>query len=238
VVSPRPSRSGTTRAQAQSFDRVAEDYDRLKELLGDRVGGWLPEVLPRSGRRALDLGCGAGWHAVILAERFAQVDAVDLSGPMIELARRRRSRPNIAYRRASLLTVTGEYDLVLSVATLHHVPDLGAALSHIKTLVAPGGRAVLVDTVSPRPANPRWWLHGGAVRNLVRDCVRRGPAQAWEIYRLSTGAWLDHRVSDRYLSREQFEHAYQEVFRTGRFRRVNGAHAMVWDAPEPADGTS
>lgn len=154
------------RTQAQSFDRIAEEYDRLHELVGDHVGGWLPEVLPLSGRRALDLGCGAGRHTVILAERFAQV-----------------------------------------------------------------------DTVSPRPANPRWWLYGGELRKLLRNSVRRGPAEAWEIYRLSTGAWLDHRVSDRYLSREQFERAYRQVFTTAGFGNVGRAHAMVWDAPDHPGGT-
>ncbi|MEV0162580.1 class I SAM-dependent methyltransferase [Nonomuraea fuscirosea] len=221
----------TIRADAQSFDRVAMEYERLHELQGDSLGAWLAEALPAGGGRALDLGCGTGKHTVALAERFAHVDAVDLSGPMIDLARARRPRPNIAYRQADLLDVegAGRYDLVLSVATLHHVPDLRAALRHIRTLVAPGGRAVLVDTVSPRPANPRWWLYGGAVRKLLPNLVRRGPAPAWEIFRLSTGAWLDHRVSDRYLNREQFERGYGEIFPTARFHNV-GPHAMIWDA--------
>ncbi|GAA3597446.1 class I SAM-dependent methyltransferase [Nonomuraea rosea] len=219
------------RTDAQSFDRIAEQYERLHELRGGGPGRWLPTVLTAGGGRALDLGCGAGRHAVVLAERFAHVDAVDLSGPMIELARARRARDNISYRRADLLNVeaTDRYDFVLSVATLHHVPDLRAALRHIKSLIAPGGRAVLADTVSPRPANPRWWLYGGEVRRLLRDLVRRGPAEAGEIFRLSTGAWLDHRVSDRYLSREQFERIYREVFPTARFQDV-GPHVMIWDA--------
>ncbi len=33
------------------------------------------------------------------------------------------------------------------------------------------------------------------------NLLRRGSAAAWEIYRLSTGAWLDHRVSDRFFSK-------------------------------------
>ncbi len=120
------------------------------------MGDWLPNVLPRSGRRALDLGCGTGRHAVLLAERFEQVDAIDPSGPMIALARSRRARPNITYRQAGILEVEGAgcYDFVFSAATLHHLPDLSAALRHIRTLVAPGGRVVLIDVVSPRPANP------------------------------------------------------------------------------------
>jgi SAM-dependent methyltransferase len=223
---------GSSRARAQSFDGLAEVYDRLHQLTGDAVGDWLPTVLPAAGRRALDLGCGAGRHAVLLAERFEHVDAVDLSGPMVELARARRPRPQIAYRRAALLDVSGagHYDVVLSAATLHHAADLTAALRHIRTLVAPGGLAVLIDTVSPRPAMPRWWLYGGQLRKLAGNLARRRPSEAWEIFRLSTGDWLEHRVSDRYLSREGFERAYREIFDGARFHAI-GPHAMVWDAP-------
>ncbi|MCX4749949.1 class I SAM-dependent methyltransferase [Kitasatospora sp. NBC_01287] len=220
---------------AQSFDHVAEEYERLHQLLGDPVADWLPDwlpdVLPDSGGRALDLGCGGGRHAVLLAERFAEVDAIDLSVPMIDLARRERPRPNVRYRAAGLLETAGPYDFVLSAATLHHLPDLDAALRHIRSLLAPGGRAVLIDTVSKRPATPRWWLYCGAVRALARELPRRGPTQARELFRLRTGDWLDHRASDRYLSREQFEQRYAARFPGARFQRVGRAHGMVWDQP-------
>jgi 2-polyprenyl-3-methyl-5-hydroxy-6-metoxy-1,4-benzoquinol methylase len=96
-------------------------------------------------------------------------------------------------------TGSGEYDLVLSVMTLHHVPDLQAALAHIKGLLAPGGRIVLADPYPAEsalhparrilhrlvPLRPR--LRAMAVLRLGANLVRRGPATAWEIYRLSTG---------------------------------------------------
>ncbi|GAB2690885.1 class I SAM-dependent methyltransferase [Kitasatospora kifunensis] len=215
----------------QSFDHVAEEYERLHELVGDPVGEWLPKVLPATGGRALDIGCGGGRHAVVLAEHYREVDAIDVSGPMIELARRKRPRANVSYRAGDLLDTTGPYDFVLSAATLHHVPDLGAALRHVRSLVAPGGRAVLIDTVSPRAATPRWWLYCGSVRKLAQHVVARGPGVAWEIFRLSTGDWLEHRASDRYLSREGFDHAYGTVFPKARFQPVGRAQGMVWDAP-------
>jgi len=92
-----------SRAEAQSFDRVAEDYDRLGDLDRRRwIEQWLASVLPDCGQRALDVGCGPGRQAVTLADRFGRVDAIDLSGAMIELARARRARPNISYRQADL----------------------------------------------------------------------------------------------------------------------------------------
>lgn len=246
-------RTAIARAEAQSFDRVAEHYDRLGELnRTERIGPWLEDLLPEAGGRALDLGCGTGRHAVLLAERFDQVDAIDMSGPMIELARARRPRPNITYWQADLHDVggTGHYDFVLSALTLHHVPDLRAALSHIKTLLAPGGRAVVVDMYPPESAlrSPRWIprrtvhrvvplrarLHGLAAQKLGADLVRRGPRTAWEIYRLSTSReWLDHRVTDRFFSREELERSCGTLFPGYRFDILGGPRGigLVWDAP-------
>jgi len=132
-------RAIVARAQAQSFDRVAADYDRLGELIATGGDSWLAGLLPATGgRRALDLGCGSGRHTELLADYFEQVDAIDVSGPMIELASVRRPRPNIRYRQADLheIDAPGQYDFVLSVLTLHHAPDLQAALSHVRALVA------------------------------------------------------------------------------------------------------
>jgi len=213
----------------QSFDHLAEQYDRLGELTEDVVADWLATVLPERRRRAVDLGCGAGRHAVILADYFDQVDAIDLSAPMIRLARRKRPRSNISYLEAGILDAGGQYDFVTSSATLHHVTDLPAVLRHIKTLVAVSGRAALVDTVSARPANPRWRLYGNEVRKLAQNLVRRNVAEAWEIFRLSTGDWLDHRVSDRYLSRAGFDQVYGAVFPGGTLTPVGRAQAVIWD---------
>src|SRR5258708_8961531 len=98
-------RRAMTRAEAQSFDRVAEDYNRLGDLdRNELIGPWLEGLLPATGGRALDLGCGTRRHAVPLAQRFGQGDAIDLSGPLVELARQRPLRPDITSRQAAAST--------------------------------------------------------------------------------------------------------------------------------------
>jgi SAM-dependent methyltransferase len=240
-------RSPAARVAAQSFDRTAADYDRMGDLAeNESIRSWLVSVLPAAGARALDLGCGAGRDAVLLAERFAHVDAIDLSLPMIEIARAKRSRPNIAYQQADLLETTGsgEYDLVLSLMTLHHLPDLQAALAHIKGLLAPGGRIVVVDPYptesAPHPVRrllqrlvplrPR--LHGVAVLRLAANLVQRGPAIAWEIYRLHTRReWLDHRVTDRFSSREELVRCCAALFPGCQLEPLGGAVVgLSWES--------
>jgi SAM-dependent methyltransferase len=245
------ARTMLSRVQAQSFDRIASAYDRLAMLtMHGVIDPWLSSQLPTAGRRALELGCGSGQHAALLAGRFVAVDAVDLSGPMIELARA-RGLPNVTFGQADLLEVAGtaRYDLVLSVLTLHHLPDLQAALGHVKTLLAPGGRLVVVDMfpgvadLCPRSALRgvvhrtvplRLRLRAMAALRLARDLVRRGPATAWEVYRLSVmREWLDHLVSDRFFSREDLERSCDLLFPGFRLDVVGDRRrlGLVWDAP-------
>lgn len=219
------------RAEGQSFDRIAENYERRGELEGDLFGDWLQTALTASGGSALDIGCGAGRHAVVLAERFDHVDAIDLSGPMIELAQRKRARPNVTYRVSDLFDVTGEYDLVVSSAMLHHVPDLERALTHIASLVRPGGTALLADVTGIVSHFPRWLLRVEAVVRLGLDTVRRRPT-ARERYRLDTEpAWLDHMASDRFLTVSQFESRYGSVLRGATFPRAGFLAICRWKKP-------
>jgi ubiquinone/menaquinone biosynthesis C-methylase UbiE len=241
------------RADAQSFDHLAADYHRMGELgPNSLIEAWLESQLPQAGRRALDLGCGTGRHAMLLARRFGHVDAIDLSGPMIELAQARRPLPNVSYQQADLhdLGNVGSYDFVFSSMTLHHVPDLHTALSHIKAVLAPGGRLALADVYVPSlrtlewiarrtidrtlPLRPR--LHALAALHLAKNLAcRRGAATSWEIYRLQAGrSWLDHRVSDRFFTRDELERCCRSLFPGYRIDTLGGERGvgLIWNSPE------
>lgn len=105
----------------------------------------------------------------------------NLSRNLMRVAGGWRARPNISYRQADLheLDPASGYDFILSVLTLHYVPDLHAALRHIKELINPGGRVALLDIYPARPrAIPRWQLQANSVRLLALNVFHRGPAAA------------------------------------------------------------
>ena len=208
------------------FDELAASYDRREALRGDPLEPWLRANLPAGGATAVDLACGAGRHAALIAERYDHVLAVDLSAEMISLARHRRPATNVAYRAADLLTVGGTFDLVFCSSALHDVEDLDRALRHVRSLVASGGTAIVADVVGR--SLPVWMLRALAVGQLAIDAVRR-PADAVELYRLGTEpAWLAHLASDRYLARAQFEAAYARHFPGARFTRAKHLHVCRW----------
>jgi SAM-dependent methyltransferase len=221
-----------------SFDACAEVFDRLGELIGGPLRAYLERVLPERGERAVDLGCGTGRHAAMLAGRYREVLGVDLSEPMLEIARARHGAAGVRLVRRDLRDLrperVGRFDLVLSAHTLHHVGDLDATLDRIRELVAPGGRAVLVDNVAARPAVPRRWFVAEAVRALGLDLVlrRRPPGEALELFRLSTHpAWLDHVTTDRFLSPAEFDIRYGRALPGARCTDLYRARALCWDAP-------
>lgn len=105
--------------------------------------------LPPHCRRVLDVGCGAGAFAVELAVVCDQVDALDRSPLMIELAE--RAVPgNVRCLLADVLAdpLPGEaYDAIVSISALHHLP-LDTALPRLSAALCPGG--VLAVIALPR----------------------------------------------------------------------------------------
>ena len=221
----------------QSFDKFAADYDRFASLEPGSLRNWLVKQLPPHGHRALDAGCGAGRHMQALAERFDEVVGVDISEPLIGIARRRRSGPNVRYLVADIMSFADAdgFDLVFSSTTLHHLPDLKAALLHLRGFVRSGGVAILIDNVAPRPTPPRLVHVLGALRNIPSDVRRLGWRQArWLMQFRTSTSWLDHLASDRYVSRQEFEHRYGSIYPDARFQNLGYAHALVWEKKNPA----
>lgn len=119
---------------------------------------------------------------------------IDLSRRMIEQARRHPAgRERIEYRLGDLRQVRrgdGGYDVVASIATLHHLP-LGDALECAASLVAPGGVLLVIDLY--RTAGVLW-LPENAVSWLRARWLRRGPQPSPALDR----AWREHGRHDRY----------------------------------------
>jgi len=99
-------------------------------------------------RRALDLGCGPGKIAIVLADHFARVTALDPSGAMIDAGRRadagRHGNIAWAHMRAEDIDANGPYDLVTAGTAIHWMrhgilfPKL-AAMTPVLAVISEGG---------------------------------------------------------------------------------------------------
>lgn len=113
------------------------------------------DALPDFADTALDVGTGDGLLAIELCRDIASVTAIDTDSDVLDSARKENSEINWVH--GDVLTHPFEpasFDAVVSVATLHHLPDLAEGLTRLADLTAPGGVLAIVGLArSTRPVD-------------------------------------------------------------------------------------
>ena len=107
--------------------------------------------LPAAPARVLEVGCGRGRLARGLARLGYRVSAIDPEAPAGDI-----------FQSVSLeeFSDPGPFDAVVANLSLHHIPDLPAALAKIERLLRPGGRLILNEHAWDRLDEPtaRWYV--------------------------------------------------------------------------------
>jgi SAM-dependent methyltransferase len=131
------------------------------------------------GLRAIDMACGEGYGADVLARCARGVVGVDANPEAHEHARLRYRRPNLRFVRELIETFAEPADAVVFLQTIEHLQDPGGALAHFRSLVGAGGVVYVstpnVLTLAPKGAersdNP-WHVHeyrAGEFRELCES---------------------------------------------------------------------
>jgi SAM-dependent methyltransferase len=143
-------------AVADFYDALAPEYDLMtgfeQRVVTDRP--FFRLIVERYGiKRAVDAGCGTGFHSFLLAQLGVDVTAVDISSAMLRKLSERAAALNVQIRtvrtdfRSLAADVPGTYDAVFCLGnTLAHLPsdeELRTALTNFSSLLIPGGIVVL-----------------------------------------------------------------------------------------------
>lgn len=111
------------------------------------------------GRRVLDVGCGEGSTAVLMAKLGAHVTGVDISPGSIEVCKRRARLDSVESQTRfycspleTLELPEGSFDIIWGDAILHHViPELDRVLSQLLRWARPGALFIFSEPVSLTP---------------------------------------------------------------------------------------
>jgi ubiquinone/menaquinone biosynthesis C-methylase UbiE len=124
---------------------------RVEEFVLGQIGN--------SPIRVLEVGCGEGELARTLARVGHSVTAIDPQAPEGPIFRRTRIEE---------FTDPAQFDHVVAILSLHHVEDLGMALSNMADLLRVGGTLVVVEFAWDRidEATAEWALERLPVASL------------------------------------------------------------------------
>jgi len=161
------------------FDRIAPAYDNLNDLLSLGLHRlWKRQALvwlnPMPGQRLLDLCCGTGDLALLLAEKVRPgglVLGIDAAAAPLERARlRARAQPWLPLDfhqgdAAATDLAAGWADGAVMAYGLRNLPDPAAGLQELRRLLRSGSRAAVLDF--NRPADP-----GGGTATFQRFYLR------------------------------------------------------------------
>jgi ubiquinone/menaquinone biosynthesis C-methylase UbiE len=132
---------------------------------------WLELLRTWSGSEpldALDVGCGTGFLALLLAHLGHRVAGVDVAEEMLRLAREKAAAAGraIAFRPADAERLPFEdasFDLIVERHVIWTLPDPHGALAEWGRVLRPGGRLVLIEGA--------WQTTGHADYALIRDAL-------------------------------------------------------------------
>lgn len=130
-------------------------------------------LVPKPGRRTLDVGCGEGRLTRHLASLGHTMVGVDASPTLIAAARELSPEMDLRVENASALSFEeASFDQVVSFMCLHDVDDLGAAVREIARVLSPGGVATMA-VVHPLNSAGRFEKHGRfVIRGSYLDSFR------------------------------------------------------------------
>lgn len=134
-----------------TYERIADSFAATRREPWPEVDSFVQALPGRS--RVLDLGCGNGRHARVLARRGHRAVAVDFSRRLMAIGRRETSEEG---HRIAIEWVEGDatdlafqdasFDAALCIAVLHHLPtpsDRIAVLSELRRVLRRGAPALV-----------------------------------------------------------------------------------------------
>ncbi|MFA5516312.1 MAG: class I SAM-dependent methyltransferase [Desulfuromonadales bacterium] len=185
------------------FTAAASRYDLATRAMSlGRDQAWkkyliasLPEV---AAPVCVDLACGTGDIAFLLAERFPEgrITGIDLTEAMVRHANGRNRCANVSFLCRDMAETNfddARIDIVTGGYALRNAPDLQQCLREVHRILKPGGCAAFLDfskASRPLPQKGQYWLLKGwcglwgtllhanpTIHAYIADSLRQFPAR-------------------------------------------------------------
>ena len=134
------------------------DFTKIAESMRDSGAALVAQLGITKGHKVLDLGCGDGTTAIPEAKLGADVTGVDISGYLVEAAKKRAKAEgltNCTFREGDAADLQGlddkSFDLVVSIFGAMFSPRPFDVAKELVRVTRPGGRIVMGNWIPGDP---------------------------------------------------------------------------------------
>ena len=141
-------------SENKDFNAAAASWDEKPErvkLAGEVAAAIIHQVAPSKAMKAADFGCGTGLVSLKLQPLVASITGIDSSPGMLDILKAKITQGKLTNIDTRLIdvekgeTLTGEYDLITSSMTLHHMRRPEALLRQLAAALVLGGILAIAD---------------------------------------------------------------------------------------------
>ncbi len=146
-----------------SAERTPADYPAEKPIRERQLAAYHRSLEYVEGRRVLEIGCGEGIGASLLAERAAAVVAVDYSKEALRVARERYGAGNVEFTLMEVPPIDfpdRSFDAAVCFQMIEHLEEPGVLVAEVRRVLRDGGIALFAtvnkdETISDNPYHIR-----------------------------------------------------------------------------------
>ena len=217
---------------------IQTDFDRIAlvspdgSLQNNLYHNFLLRQLRSNCQAALEIGCGMGEFSRRLAQTSESVLALDLAPEMIRISRARSAHlANIEFQLADVMLVElppEGFDIVASIATLHHLP-LGEIFWKMKAALRPGGTLLILDLFQPEGVVDALLNFPAMAVSVTLRLIHHGRVRP---SREARAAWAEHERHDIYPTMNDVRRLCAEIFPGARVRKhLLWRYSIIWQRP-------
>ena len=195
----QPTKARKILAQVkEDYDNIAPHFSQTRSHGWEEFGQFKPFI--KKGDNILDLGCGNGRLFDFLAPFDINYTGTDNSNALLTIASEKYPQAKFVYGDFMHIPFEKkEYDIVFSIASLHHVPSEPLrlrALKEIHRILKPGGYLLMTN----------WYLFQGKYQKLINKYTLKKFLRKNDMdYRDILVPWS---TSDKEIIAERYYHAF------------------------------
>ena len=222
-------------------EEIRTDFDRIASLKqpnwdhNRHYHNFLLQHVPARGEKMLEICCGRGEFAQLLAPKAGRVIGLDLSPEMLKSARASSNHANVQYLLQDVLEydfTPNTFDCIASIATMHHLP-LAPILEKVRVGLKPGGVFLVLDLYQVETPCEYLLSMLATPLNIALMLLKTGTFRTSPEHRQ---AWEEHAKHDKYLTIKEIRRMASAILPGAQVKRhFFWRYSLVWKKPQTID---